>query len=126
MELTAFNSRLGLSQGRLAVCENAYIFVFGDDTLAYEHNLTPGDHAEVVQETDLTDIDFIRTNLSVHITGGMPTGLTWEISIAVDGTKYASVRCDPGRARRITDLAANVSKIAGLHEVGVRLELVNA
>ena len=126
MELTAFNSRLGLSQGRIAVGEDAYVFVLGDDTLAYEHDLTPGDCAEVVQETDLTDIDFIRTHLSVHIPGDMPTGLMWEISIVVDSAKYAAVRCESGRTRRITDLAANVSKIAGLHEVGVRLELVNA
>jgi hypothetical protein len=54
----------------------------------------------------------------------MPAGLAWEASVVVDGMKYASLRSRPGRERTVTDLAANVSKLAGVHVIGVRLELV--
>ena len=47
-------------------------------------------------------------------------------SIIVDGTKLAFMRAKPGRERLVTDLAANVSKLSGLHTIGVRLELVTA
>jgi hypothetical protein len=36
------------------------------------------------------------------------------------------MRAKPGRERLVTDLAANVSKLSGLHTTGVRLELVIA
>jgi hypothetical protein len=38
----------------------------------------------------------------------------------------ASFRVRAGRERVMRDLAANVSKLAGLHTVGVRLALVSA
>jgi hypothetical protein len=54
----------------------------------------------------------------------MPPGLVWEASVVVDGQKRARLRCEAGRCRAVRDLAANVSKLSGLHQVGVRLELV--
>jgi len=47
------------------------------------------------------------------------------VSIIVDGVKAARATCRAGRKRLLTDLAANVSKLTGLHEVGVRLELLD-
>ena len=44
--------------------------------------------------------------------------------LIIDGTKLASFMAKPGRIRTFTDLAANVSKLSGMHQVGVRLELV--
>ncbi len=41
-------------------------------------------------------------------------------------TVIAHMRAKPGRERLVTDLAANVSKLSGLHTTGVRLELVTA
>ena len=55
---------------------------------------------------------------------GVPAGLAWEASVVVDGVKRSRMTCAPGRTRSITDLAANVSKLTGTHDVGVRLELV--
>ncbi len=54
----------------------------------------------------------------------MPPGLVWEASVVVDGQTRARLRCEAGRSRLMRDLAANVSKLNGLHQVGVRLELV--
>ncbi len=127
MELTAFNSRLGTSQGRLGPNdEDEYRFVLGDNQPGYLHNLEPGDHAEVIQETDLTDIDLVRAELTLSVPDDVPSPMYWEASIIVDGTAYARTTCRPGRFREITDLAANVSKMTGLHQVGVRLALVLA
>ena len=60
------------------------------------------------------------------VPAGTPAGLAWEASLVVDGTALARMRAKPGRERLVTDLAANVSKLSGVHTVGVRLELVTA
>lgn len=127
MALTAFTSRLGRSQGRLSnpsASEGDYAFVLGDEEPGRFFELAPGDHAEVTQETDLTDVMLVRAILRLRVPASTPAGVAWEASIVVDGAKLARMRARPGRERLVTDLAANVSKVAGLHTVGVRLELV--
>ena len=129
MELDAFRSRLGLGQGRVqplgaAAPSGDYVFVLGDDETGRVFELVAGDHAEVVQDTDLTGVDFVRANLRLRVPASTPAGLAWEVSMVLDGAKYARATCLPGREREITDLVANVSKLAGVHQVGVRLELV--
>lgn len=129
MELDAFTSRLGLGQGRIAPVNAApasgdHLFVLGEDELGRFFDLAPGDHAEVVQDTDLTDVALVRANLRLRVPTSLPTTHGWEASIVVDGVKVARATCRAGRERLLTDLAANVSKLTGLHEVGVRLELV--
>ena len=129
MELDAFTSRLGVGQGRIAPLNAApasgeYVFVLGEDEPGRVFELAPGDRAEVVQDTDLTGVDLVRAHLRLRVPASLPAGLGWEASIVVDGVKAARATCRPGRKREITDLAANVSKLAGVHQVGVRLELV--
>ena len=125
MDLTAFNSRLGISQGRIPLSDaEEYIFVLGDDLPGYFHHLAPGDFAQVVQETDLTDTALIRPELTLTVPDSTPAGVGFEVSVVVDGVKFAVTTCSTGRTRRITDLAPNVSKLTGMHTVGVRLEVV--
>ena len=123
MELDAFTSRLGVGQGRIhplnaPVPSGDYVFALGEDQPGRLFELEPDDHAEVTQQTDLTDVDLIRVPKT------LPVGLAWEVSILVDAAKVAAATCKPGCTRVLTDLAANVSKLMGLHVVGVRLELV--
>ena len=129
MELDAFRSRLGLGQGRVqplgaAAPSGDYVFVLGDDETGRVFELVAGDHAEVVQDTDLTGVDLVRAHLRLRVPASLPADLAWEVSMVLDGAKYARANCLPGREREITDLVANVSKLAGVHQVGVRLELV--
>ena len=131
MELDAFRSRLGTGQGRLQPAgaeapSGEYVFVLGEDEAGRLFELAPGDHAEVVQDTDLTDVDLVRAHLRLRVPADLPEGLGWEVSMVVDGAKLARATCRPGRERELTDLAANVSKVVGVHQVGVRLELVEA
>jgi hypothetical protein len=58
------------------------------------------------------------------VPASVPAGLGWEAAIIVGGVKAARATCPAGRERVLTDLAANVSKLTGVHQVGVRLELV--
>jgi hypothetical protein len=131
MELDAFNNRLGLGQGRIPLLgssdsDDQYTFILGEDEPGRWFELTPGDHAEVVQDTDLTGVDLIRASLKLRVPGSLSAGLFWEVSIIVDGIKLAHATPNSGRTRTLTDLAANVSKLAGTHQVGVRLELLEA
>ena len=127
MALTAFTSRLGQGQGRLATplaTSGDYAFVLGDAEPGRFFELAPGDWAEVTQPTDVTGVKLLRAVLRFRVPASTPAGLVWEASLVVDGVKYASVRARPGRERLVTDMAANVSKLSGVHTVGVRLELV--
>jgi hypothetical protein len=131
MEQNAFTSRLGLSQGRIqpqgiVAPSGDYVFVLGDDEPGRFFELDAGDRAEVVQNADLTDVDLVRPWLRLRVPEGLPAGLAWEASITVNGVKAARATCPAGRERVLTDLAANVSKLTGIHQVGVRLELVVA
>ncbi len=131
MELDAFTSRLGLGQGRLQpqgsiAPSGDYVFVLGEDEPGRFFELDAGDRAEVVQDTDLTSVDLVRAWLRLRVPANPTPGLAWEAAIMVDGVNKASAICPPGRERVLTDLAANVSKLTGVHQVGVRLELVVA
>lgn len=120
MELSAFTSRLGEGQGRLG----PGVFVLGDDESGRTFELARGDHVEVTQVVDLTGATLVRMSMRVRTPKRMPPGFAWEVSIVVDGVKYAGVTLRPGSERALDDLAANVSKLTGPHTVGVRLELV--
>jgi hypothetical protein len=48
----------------------------------------------------------------------------WRASLRIDGTERVGQLLVPGRTRDRVDLAANVSKLAGDHELAFRLELV--
>lgn len=129
MALTAFTSRLGVGQGRVRTANataGEYAFVLGDVEPGRLFELAPGDHAEVTQAVDVTGIDFVRASLRLRVPTSTPSGLVWEASIIVDGTKVAQLRTRPGRERLMMELAGNVSKLSGTHTVGVRLELVSA
>lgn len=125
MEFDAFRKGLGRSQGRLPT-PDGHVFVLGSLRPGVFHPLVPGDHAELLQEVDLTDVDLIRTELHFTVPASLPQGLAWEASLLIDGSKHARMICPAGRRRHTTDLAANVSKMTGLHRVGVRLELVDS
>lgn len=120
MELTAFTSRLGEGQGRLG----PGVFVLGDDEPGRFFELALGDHVEVTQPADLTGVTLVTSAMALRVPKLLPAGFAWEVSLVVDGVKSASLRARPGLERLVTDLAANVSKLTGLHVVGVRLELV--
>ena len=126
MELDAFTSRLGDGQGRVVTPSGEVRFVLGDAEPGRFFDLVAGDRIEVTQSTDLTGVALVRAVLELRVPPGIPPGLAWEASVVVDGVKYARTTCAPGRTRSISDLAANVSRLSGAHDVGVRLELVVA
>jgi hypothetical protein len=129
MELDGFSSRLGISQGRIAPSNAApgsgeFTFVLGDDERGRLANLAPGDRAEVLQAVDLTGQALVRTHLQLSVPKGLEQNLVWEASILVDGVKRSRFTCGAGRDRLATDMAANVSKLNGTHQISIRLELL--
>lgn len=128
MALTAFTSRLGTTQGRILQGQGSageYAFVLGDTDTGRLTELSAGDFAQISQHTDLTEVSFVRVKLSLRVPQGLPSGLAWIAAILIDGVRAASTSAASGQQRAITDLCANVSKLTGIHEVAVRLELVN-
>jgi hypothetical protein len=128
MELTAFTSRLGAGQGRLELEPGAgdHVFVLGEAEPGRPFELAVGDHAEATQSVDLTGIALVRAALRLRVPASTPAGIRWEAALVVDGAVMARATARQGRERLLSDLAANVSKLSGVHEVGVRLQLVGA
>jgi hypothetical protein len=129
MAFTPFDMEMGARQGRLkpsgwTPTSGEYAFVLGSNLPGHIHRLEAGDHCEVSQEMDLTGVNFIRARLRLRNASFLPAGLNWEASILVDGMKKATMTVEPGKTRDRADMAANVSKLTGMHSVAVRLELI--
>jgi hypothetical protein len=123
MELDAFTSRLGAGQGRIVAADGTATFVLGDAEAGRRFDLAAGDHVEVTQSLDVTGVALVRAALHLRVPAGLAPDLVWEAALIVDGAPKARANCETGRSRDLLDLAANVSKLTGLHDVGVRLSL---
>jgi len=133
MARTAFDAQLGTTQGRALATSvgtvapsGDYLFVLGDADHGRLHDLAVGDHAELQQAVDLTGVDLVRAQLRLRVPASTPADRRWVVSIRVDGAPLAQATAKAGRERALTDLAANVSKLTGVHTVAVRLALEGA
>ena len=105
MARTAFDARLGASQGRLAAADGSpapsgdFVFVLGDAEAGRLHELASGDHVEVRQEVDLTDADFVRAQLRLRVPASAPPGWRWVASIRVGGNPLCSSASPTSRRR---------------------------
>lgn len=126
MELDAFTSDLGRSQGRVPTPggEGRAVLVLGDLQLRRTVDLRAGDFVQAEQAVDLTDERLIRTRGSLRASEDLPIEVAWEVSLCIDGVKRASLRVRGGEWKSIDDLAANVTRERGVHTVTIRLELV--
>lgn len=102
-DFDAFTSRLGFGQGRVPAGtdgDGAWAFVLGDVQAGRACELTVGDHAEVVQDVDLTGIALVRARITLRVPARMPPGLVWQASLVVDGVKRAVAAGRAGQGRR--------------------------
>ena len=120
--MDAFTSRLGVSEGRVERAPGDVVFSLGDLVPGWAADLVAGDFAEVAQTTDLTVIALVRVTGTLRA----PASGRWRVSLRIGGFDVASLDGWPGRARPISDLAANVTKISGATEVAVRLSFLGA
>jgi hypothetical protein len=128
MALTAFTSRLGISQGRIRQADDVadgYAFILGDAEPGHFAELQPGDYVQVSQNTDLTDVGLVRVRFALRVPKSTPPGFAWNACLLIDHGRAAATSAAPGRERVSSELCANVSKLTGMHEVSVRLELVH-
>jgi hypothetical protein len=126
MELDAFTRRLGDGQGHVVGADGSVSFVLGEVEPGWTAELSLGDHAQVTQDLDVTGVALVRAIVTLRVPASLPADLAWEVSVFVDGVKRVAIRCTAGRTKRAADLAANVSKLSGVHSVGVRLELAGS
>jgi hypothetical protein len=131
MALGAFTRELGATQGRIAPQgfsppEGAFALVLGRDLPGLKQRLAVGDFVEVKQTANFGGVSFVRFSARMRPPTALPDGLSWKASARVDGIEQASARLVPGRSRDRADLAINVSKLAGDHELAFRLELTGS
>lgn len=129
MALTAWNRELGTTQGRVdpqayTPPQGEFAFVLGRDLPGLLQKLEVGDFVEVKQTASFGDAKLVRLRARMRPPASVPAGVAWKASLRIDGGERASTLLEPGRTRDRVDLAANVSKLAGDHELAFRLELV--
>lgn len=129
MALTAWNRELGTTQGRIAPAaftppEGMFAFVLGRELPGLAQTLNTGDFVEVKQTADFGDAKIVRFRARMRPPASVPAGFGWRVSIRIDGAEHAGALLVPGRTRDRVDLAANVSKLSGDHELAFRLALV--
>lgn len=126
--MTPFNSRLDTEQGRVAptaaaLAAGVYAMVLGSDFDGRLADLAPGDFVHVVQDVDITGVHVLRASMALRTPDDVPDGWAWRASITVDGTVAGQALGWKKKIRR-PDIAANVSKLDGIHTIGLRLDLV--
>lgn len=129
MALTTWNRELGTTQGRVAPrgyspAQGTYAFVLGRDLPGLLQTLKVGDFVEARQTADFGDTKLVRFRARMRPPTSVPAGVAWKASLRIDGVEHASTLLLPGRTRDRVDLASNVSKLAGNHELAFRLSLV--
>ena len=129
MALTAWDRELGTTQGRVipqgfTPAQGEFAFVLGRDLPGLLQTLEVGDFVEIKQTASFGDAKLVRLRARMRPPATVPAGAAWKASLRIDDDERASTLLVPGRMRDRVDLAANVSKLAGDHELGFRLELV--
>lgn len=112
-------------QGLVAAPEGEHVFVLGYELPGMFHRFSVGDFAQVEQEEDFGATKVVRVLAIIRPSVIMPSNLAWRFSLLLDGVLYTSRLLEPKRDRRLVDVAANVSKLAGLHRLAFKVELVS-
>jgi hypothetical protein len=120
---------LGTAQGRIVPSgfvppEGEFAFVLGHDLVGLREKFEPGDFVELTQTASFGDAKLVRLRARLRPSAAVPAGVAWRASLRLDGFERVSTVLAPGRTRDRIDLAANVSKLVGDHELAFRLELV--
>jgi hypothetical protein len=131
MALTAWNRELGTTQGRIVPrgfvpAEGTFVWVLGCDLPGSIERLNIGDFVEVSQRADFGSAKLVRFRARMRPPAAAPAGAAWRVALRIDDVEQVAVMLVPGRVRDRVDLAANVSKLVGDHELAFRLELVAA
>jgi hypothetical protein len=120
--MDAFTARLGVSEGRIQRAPGDVVFALGDLVPGWTADLAAGDYVEVAQTADLTAVAVVRVTGTLRA----PAVGRWRASLRIGGFDAAVLDGWPGRTRALSDLAANVSAVAGPTEVAVRLSFLGA
>lgn len=107
-----------------AAIEGDFVFVLGYQLPGLFHRFSVGDFAQIEQNEDFGSTNVVRVVVILRSTIAMPVGFRWRFSLLIDSVEYTSRILEPGRARTLVDMAANVSKLVGNHDLAFRLELV--
>lgn len=100
-----------------------FSFVLGSDFAGEIFDFALGDHAEVSQAVDVTGLSrvtFAARLRGVPAAGGARWMFTWRVDGVVQGSRVVL----PARTVLVTDGAFDVSQLAGVHTLALRLEVV--
>ena len=124
---TAFDRYPAHTSGRVkpvgGALAGAYAFVLGCDQPGVFGNFVLGDHTEVSQAVDVTGLRRLGFALKLRGPAAVAGGkwlVTWRVGGVVQGSRVVL----PLRTVTITDAGWDVSQLAGVQTLAIRLELV--
>lgn len=124
-EATPFDYAMGVNQGRKAPGEGTpphgdYIFCLGIDGESPSFEFGDEDYGEVYQDIDVSAVVLVRGILRLK-KKPVEQDVRWWFAFTVDGVEVTRrTYVEPKRTRTRNDLAANVSKLEGIHRIGFR------
>ncbi len=130
MALSPFDHLLGIEQGRIepqgvVPADGDFVFCLGADDQEIEFDLNAGDFVQVAQTADFDTTKIVKATIRTRAPlPALPAGLDWKLSLLIDGVERMSqlILADDDLTRDRV-IAANVSQLAGDHELAYRLTL---
>ena len=129
--LTAFDVFFGGQQGRLdpttlEPTEGTFAFVMGVDGTIPTHltDIAVGDFIQIAQTADFDTNNIVQIDVKMRGPSALAAGTTgWKLSLLINSVERMSRTIG---ANQVLDtvFSANVSALAGDHELALRLELV--
>lgn len=132
MPFTAFDRKLGLTQGRIepSGClpsAGSWVMCLGSDETGCFEELNVGDKVEVSQTiADTTGMCLVRLRATCRGPDAVVAGAGWKLSWFVDSVLQSSRIVWPSRIVDLDDLVFNLYGLTGTHILKVRLEVIAA
>lgn len=126
MAATPFDRYPGHTSGQMVPSTGpvggAYSFVLGSDVPGQVFAFEVGDYTEASQAVDVTGLS--RVTFAARLRGADTAGgASWRFSWLVDGVAQGSREVRQGMDVLFTDGAFDVSQLAGVHTLALRLEV---
>ena len=126
---TAFNRRLGETQGRVEpvganALDGSFVFALGSDVSGSKYPINLGDSVRVEQTADVTGIKLIRFQAILRPPASLPAGTRWIAEWGVGHIVHGRRELPATEPVHLRDGAINVSAMSGNKTIFFRLRFV--
>lgn len=104
--------------------DGSYALVLGSDIAGQYADLDTGDFIHFRQDLDLTGVTLLTFAVRVRMPSADPSGLGFQVRVAVGGSIWWDASVDPGSAIEYVTRTLNVSHLTGAQYVIASLQVI--